>query len=140
LNAPRLSQEITFAGLAFAQTYNSARHYYLMGGYTYSVGPGDADGNFLLRTDGVKTSVDLNVRYLMPVSTFNAYGGLTFRTNDAIALMLGGSKNGFTVGYAYDITINKLAKVSRGSHEILLKYCYYLPPIPKTPSKHPRWL
>lgn len=141
LNAPRLTQSADLAGISFDQTYNSARHYYLMGGYTHSgIGPGDIDGSMLLRTDGVKTSMDFNFRYLMPVMTYNAYAGLTFRTNDAVALMLGASKNGFTVGYSYDITVNKLAKVSRGSHEILLKYCRYLPPIPKTPSKHPRWL
>jgi len=45
-----------------------------------------------------------------------------------------------TVGYSYDITVNKLASVSRGSHEIFFKYCYNLPEPPKQSARHPRWL
>jgi len=45
-----------------------------------------------------------------------------------------------TVGYSYDITTNKLANVSRGSHELVVKYCYFLPPPPVTKANHPRWL
>jgi len=148
LNAPRLSQSVSVGPLSFEQAYQTKRHYYLMGGYTTDpIGPGTINGNVLLRTDGVKTSMDFNARYLMsietniaPINTFDAYGGLTFRTNDAIAIMIGGSKNNFTVGYSYDITLSKLSTVSRGSHEIMVKYCYYLKPLIKTPSKSTRWL
>ncbi|MBU2019363.1 MAG: PorP/SprF family type IX secretion system membrane protein [Bacteroidetes bacterium] len=140
-NAPRLSQTVDLGTAKFEQTYNSARHYYIMGGYTTDpLGPGVINGNFLFRTDAVKSSMDFNARYILPIGPLDAYGGLTYRTNDAIAIMIGGSKNNFTVGYSYDLTVNKLSTVSRGSHEILLKYCYYLPPLKKTPSKHPRWL
>ena len=70
-----------------------------------------------------------------------AYGGLTYRTVDAIGLMLGFMPiTNMTVGYSYDITTNKLASVSRGSHEIMVKYCYFLPPPPVTKAAHPRWL
>lgn len=141
LNAPRLTKEVQAGPFTLEQAYSAARHYYIMGGYTTEpYGPGRINGNLLFRTDMIKSSLDLNARYIMPISTYDVYGGLTFRTNDAIAVMLGGTKNNFTVGYSYDLTINKLASISRGSHEILLRYCYYLPPIPKTPSKHPRWL
>lgn len=129
-------------------TFNVVRHYYLMGGYKYKdlVTDGDLEGNVLLRTDAVKFSADINARFIWKDL---AYGGLTYRTSDAIAIMLGAQPlklmngNGapdLTVGYSYDININKLSSVSRGSHEILLKYCYYLPPIPIQKSKHPRWL
>jgi type IX secretion system PorP/SprF family membrane protein len=130
-------------------TYDAARHYYLMGGYTYQgLGPGDLEGNVLVRTDMVKFSTDINARYIWQNQ---AYGGLTFRTSDAVAIMLGAQPfkmmNGdtspldhFIVGYSYDVSINKLSSISRGSHEILMKYCYYLPPIPIAKSKHPRWL
>ena len=92
----------------------------------------------LLRTDLVKVSADINARYLWKDI---AYGGLTYRTSDAIAIMLGYSpiKN-LTVGYSYDISVNKLSSVSRGSHEIMVKYCHFLPPVPIQKSKHPRWL
>lgn len=129
--------------------YNSARHYYVTGGYTLKniVQGDDIETNFLLRSDLIKTSFDLNARYMWQGK---AYGGLTYRMSDAIGIMLGakpfdfiGSGGGgpdFIVGYSYDITINKLSSISWGSHEILLKYCYPLPPIPITKSKHPRWL
>lgn len=130
-------------------TYNSARHMYLMGGYKYkNLGPGDLEGNVLLRTDMVKFSSDINFRYIWQNM---AYGGLTYRTSDAIGIMLGAQPlkimnndpsplDNFIVGYSYDISINKLSSVSRGSHEILLKYCYYLPPVPIQTTKHVRWL
>lgn len=127
--------------LVNATNYNTARHYYLMGGKAFrSIGgsDGDLEVNWMLRTDFVKLSADINARYIWKNI---AYGGLTYRTSDAIAIMLGYMplKN-LTVGYSYDITINKLSSISRGSHEILLKYCYQLPPIPVQTSKHPRWL
>lgn len=132
------------AGAAF----DMARHYYLMGGYKYQeiVTDGDVEGNVLLRTDLLKFSADINARFIWKDM---AYGGLTYRTSDAIAVMLGAQPlklmNGtgapdLTVGYSYDISLHKLSSISRGSHEILLKYCYYLPPIPIQKSKHPRWL
>lgn len=122
-------------------TYQTARHYYVMGGKKF-VGligqDGDLDANVLLRTDLVKFSADINARYIWRNMV---YGGLTYRTSDAVAIMAGWKPfNDFTIGYSYDVTINKLSNVSRGSHEILVKYCYYLPVPPITKSKHPRWL
>lgn len=121
------------------QTYQTARHYYIMGGKKFlGVAGGDIDAQVLMRTDLVKFSADINVRYLWRNI---AYGGLTYRTVDAVGIMLGWMPmTNFTVGYSYDVTTNKLASVSRGSHEILLKYCYFLPPPPVTKSNHPRWL
>jgi type IX secretion system PorP/SprF family membrane protein len=120
-------------------TYNTARHYYIMGGKTFNnIGDGAIETNAIIRTDLVKLSADVNARYIWKQK---AYGGLTYRVSDAVAVMLGYSPiNNFTVGYSYDISINKFSSISRGSHEILVKYCYYLPPIPIQKSKHPRWL
>jgi type IX secretion system PorP/SprF family membrane protein len=140
-NAPRLSQDVQQGNVTFKQEYAAARHYYVMGGYTTDpIGPGALNGNILFRTDLVKNSFDFNVRYLMGNNNLKYYGGLTYRTADALAVMIGGSRNNWTLGYSYDLTISKLSSVSWGSHEILVKYCYFLPPIIKTPSKHPRWL
>lgn len=141
LSATRLTEKFTVGNtLAGISTYQSARHYYAMGGYTYSIGPGKLDANVLLRSDLVKLSSDINVRYIMQNNLLQYYGGLTFRTSDAVAVMLGGSMNNWTVGYSYDYTIGKLSSISQGTHEILVKYCYYLPELKKVPSKHPRWL
>lgn len=121
--------------------YQTARHYYVMGGKRFRslIGQdGDLDAQLLMRTDLVKFSADVNVRYIWRDI---AYGGLTYRTSDAVAIMIGWVPvRNLTIGYSYDITINKLASISRGSHEMMLKYCYFLPPPPVTKSKHPRWL
>ena len=124
-------------------TYQSARHYYAMGGYKIrDIAGGNIDGNLLIRTDLVKFSADINARYFYVKNNKElAYGGITYRTSDAIAIILGYNPIAdLTVGYSYDLTINKLSSVSRGSHEILVKYCFYLPPPPVTKARHPRWL
>ena len=139
LSSTHLTESLFASEGVNVTTYNSVRHYYLMGGKTFrSIGPGDLEANVLVRTDLVKFSADINARYFWKKI---AYGGLTYRTSDALAIMLGYApiKN-MTVGYSYDISINKLSSVSRGSHEIMVKYCYYLPPVPIQKSKHPRWL
>lgn len=138
------------AGNPATVIYNSARHMYAMGGKTFKDlfgSYGHLDANVLLRTDMVKLSADINVRYMW---FDKAYGGLTYRTTDAIAIMIGArpfkianpgtAMDNLLVGYSYDITTNELSSISRGSHEMMVKYCYYLPPVPIQKSKHPRWL
>ena len=124
------------------QSYQTARHYYLMAEYKFKdVANGTIDGQMLVRTDLINFSADLNARYLFKMDGKDAYGGLSFRTSDAIAVMLGYSPiPKFQVGYSYDITVNQIASVSRGSHEMMVKYCYFIPPPPKTKARHPRML
>jgi type IX secretion system PorP/SprF family membrane protein len=127
----------------FEQSYQTARHYYLMGGKKFAnMFGGTIDAQVLMRTDLVKFSADFNARYIYDFGNSKiGYGGLTVRTSDAVALMFGYTPmSNLTVGYSYDITVNKLASISRGSHEIFFKYCYNLPEPPKQSARHPRWL
>lgn len=130
--------------------FNTARHFYLMGGYKFvgiaRGGNDDLEINFMTQTDVVEFSVNLNARYMWEGK---AYGGLTFRSEDAVGIMLGANPlaftsftmpGEFTVGYSYDLSINALSNISQGTHEILVRYCYPLPGIPLTVTKHPRWL
>jgi type IX secretion system PorP/SprF family membrane protein len=127
----------------FSQNYQTARHYYLMGGKTFkkTLG-GDIDVQALMRTDFVKFSADINARYIYTLQDDKqVYGGLTYRTSDAIALMAGYTPiNNLTVGYSYDLTVNKLSNISRGSHELVVKYCMFLKEKPVPSARHPRWL
>lgn len=122
------------------QNFQTARHYYLMGGYVFKdVLNGVIDAQMLVRTDLIRFSADLNARYMFKLDDKNAYGGLTLRTSDGVAVMLGYSPmKQMQVGYSYDITLNKFASISRGSHELMVKYCYFIPPPPKTKARHPR--
>jgi type IX secretion system PorP/SprF family membrane protein len=137
-SSTHLTEALLQDNAATSNNFRSARHYYLMGGKTFrGIGPGDIEANAMLRTDFIKTSFELNGRYFWN----DLYGGMSFRTSDAIALLVGYRPlPDLTVGYGYDITLNKLAGISKGSHEILLKYCFYIPPPPIAKSKHPRWL
>ena len=131
-----------------ALDYNLARHYYVMGGYTLeNVGSnGKVDIQMLGQTDAVKFTAMVNGRY---IHNNLFYGGLGVRYTDAIAVLLGykfvdktlGNNariNGWA-GYSYDLSIGKISNISRGTHEMAVKFCY-IPFIPITKSKHPRWL
>lgn len=45
-----------------------------------------------------------------------------YRNDDALALIVGLKRNGFTVGYSYDITISRLTSSTGGAHELTLSY------------------
>ena len=139
LNSANLKQSVTKGNLTYDQIYKVAKHLYVMAGYkTNPIGPGNIDFQTMLRTDFNKFSLDLNAKYILNKI---GYAGLTYRTSDAIAVMLGFIPiTNMTVGYSYDLTLSKLSSVSRGSHEVLLKYCYYLPIPPVTVTRNPRWL
>jgi type IX secretion system PorP/SprF family membrane protein len=122
------------------QTYELQQHLYLMAGYKYKLGTSSnyLDFQTLIKNDTKLTQFELNTRFIYGSM---GYAGLTYRTSDAVSLMLGFNplKN-FTVGYSYDFTLNKLSSISKGSHELLIKYCYYLPIPPVAVTRHPRWL
>lgn len=127
--------------------YDLARHYYAMGGYTFrNIGQrGSIDVQGTLQTDLLKYSGNLNARYIYDGFL---YGGLGFRNSDAVSVLLGyrpfdirkqKARMFMWVGYSYDITIGRLSKISNGTHEIALKFCY-IPIIPITKAHHPKWL
>lgn len=143
LSETLLKQSVTFNGATLDQNYQTARHYYLMGGKTFrkTLG-GDIDAQVLLRTDLVKFSADINARYIYSLEgDKQIYGGMTVRTSDAFAIMVGYTPiSNLTIGYSYDLTLNKLANISRGSHEMVVKYCMFLKDKPVPSARHPRWL
>ena len=127
--------------------FNTARHYYLMGGYRFTELFGasrefDLDLNTLMRTEFRKFSADITARVFWQNKL---YGGLGYRTGESVLLLLGASLQMSTatqlsIGYAYDITTAKYINPSWGTHEIMLRFCYIVPPPPITKSAHPRWL
>lgn len=108
-------------------------HYYLTGAYTYAFRRNpkiELKPMVLFKTDGSSYQCDVNalVEYNKKV-----WGGVTYRLEDAIALMVGFKIKDFKVGYAYDIATNGLG--SSGTHEIMLNYCFKLD-IQKTPKSY----
>ena len=108
-----------------------ARHYYIVGGYTFNFGANNIHGiqpNVKVKSDGASTQLDVNLTYLYN----NAFTvGCSYRMQDAIAPMVGykfptGSLKGLKVGYSYDLTLSKIKGYSAGTHEVMLGYCYNL--------------
>lgn len=101
------------------------RHYYLAAGYEYIL-PNypefEIDPSLLIKTDGASAQYDLNalLRY-----NNKFWGGVSYRVQDAVAVLLGMHYKNFKIGYSYDITTSKLSKAgSMGSHEIMAGYCF----------------
>jgi type IX secretion system PorP/SprF family membrane protein len=101
--------------------YQEARHYYLNA--SYDLGNEEklhVRPQLLIRTDMVKMSADLNV-LLQYKKQYQL--GFSWRTSDALCFIAGYTlREKFNLSYSYDITINKLSSISRGSHEIHLGF------------------
>jgi len=100
-------------------TGNEERHYFIVGGYNYKINPEFVLNStaYIRMVDAVNPSFDLSARV-----TYREFltGGLAFRSGHAISLMFEVEVyENLWVGYAYDISINKLRA---GSHELLVAY------------------
>ncbi len=104
------------------------RHVYLSAGYHYVL-PGnrsyELSPNVLVKTDLNSVQFDLNT-----LVTYNNrfWGGVTYRPQDAVALMFGVRLDQISIGYSYDITTSPLGRMGRsyGTHEVMLQYCFDL--------------
>ena len=66
-----------------------------------------------------QTQIDVSMRMVYNKSL---WGGVSWRKDDAIVVMLGTQFKMFEIGYAYDFPISKIRTVSTGSHELFLRY------------------
>lgn len=124
--------------------YNNARNLFIVAGKSFNLDQNGDNGTaikrldlqMLMRTEFVKFSTELNARFFYKF----LYAGATYRLSDGLGIMLGYESGKFGLGYSYDLTLNKLRTISKGSHEVFLKYIYMIPEPPVQKSKHPRWL
>lgn len=122
--------------------YALARHYYIVGGYTFEFGEGGKHGlnpNVKIKTDAASTQLDVNLQYIFNRALSI---GVSYRMQDAIAPMIGYKfAKGIRVGYSYDLTLSKIKGYSSGTHEILVGYCFKTNKKPKiTTYQNPRFL
>jgi type IX secretion system PorP/SprF family membrane protein len=121
--------------------YTLARHYYLVGGYTFNLDPGAKHAinpNIKVKTDAASTQLDINLTYIFQRKLSV---GVTYRMQDCIAPMIGYKfPMGLRIGYAYDVTLSKIKGYSSGTHEILLGFCFKTVKPPKvTLHQDPRY-
>lgn len=117
--------------LPYSLSYDMARHYYIVAGYTFSFSGGDHNiiPNLKVKTDAATTQVDFNLTYMLQKKFWL---GATYRLQDAVAPMLGFQfPFGLKIGYSYDVTLSKIKGYSSGTHEVMLGYCFK----PKPPVK-----
>ena len=94
----------------------------LVGGYEFTL-PNlpsiDVLPSFMIKTDGASVQFDLStlLRYRNQF-----WGGITYRYQDAVAVIVGMEYKNFNIGYSYDINTSAIS--SWGSHEIMLGYCF----------------
>jgi type IX secretion system PorP/SprF family membrane protein len=94
----------------------------MIGGYEFTM-PNtpaiDILPSVMIKTDGSSVQYDLSalLRY-----NNKFWGGLTYRYQDAAAIILGMQYQEFNIGYSYDIPLSALG--SYGSHEIRVGYCF----------------
>lgn len=89
--------------------------------------------SMLVKTDFTFTTAEITARLL-----YNRfiYGGLAYRYNDAVSLLLGAYYKNFFAGYSYDYPTTDIAKASSGSHEIWLGYSMKLDLGEKNKHRH----
>jgi type IX secretion system PorP/SprF family membrane protein len=66
-----------------------------------------------------QTQLDVSIR-LIYKEMF--WGGISWRKQDALSLLLGGKVMMFEVGYSYDYPLSMIRRDSWGSHELFLRY------------------
>jgi type IX secretion system PorP/SprF family membrane protein len=111
--------------LLFADTTDSKRrelgHYFLTGGIKFPL-----NKDWTLEPSAFLKSSDMVFKSMQMDLTARIYykedywAGLSWRTNDAIILMLGLKYDRFYFAYAYDFTLTDIRKQSFGSHELTI--------------------
>jgi len=100
---------------------NELGHYFLTGGIKISLAP-----DWILEPSGFLKSSDMLLKSIQLDLTARVYYkedywlGLSWRTNDAIILMLGLKFDRFYFAYASDFTLTDIRRESFGSHELTL--------------------
>ena len=99
-----------------------ARHYYFLGGYNIKLADPlfELRPSFLFKSDLASWQLDLNTNV---VYNERFWGGITYRVNDAVALLMGMELvNGLKVGYSFDLVTSAIGRYGYGSHEIFITY------------------
>ncbi|HUX55423.1 MAG TPA: type IX secretion system membrane protein PorP/SprF [Bacteroidales bacterium] len=111
--------------LIFGDTSSTARtelgHYFLTGGVKFPL-----NGDWLIEPSALIKSSDMLFKSFQMDLTGRVYykddywAGLSWRTSDAIVMMLGLKYDRFYFAYAFDFTLTDIRKQSFGTHELTL--------------------
>lgn len=114
-----MGKSISFTGF----NYGLAKHYTIFGGY-----------NYLTKNRKLEIQPSLLFQYVKPTppqvsmmvkGTYNKklWGGLIYRTNDALGLVAGINLWGrLSIGYGFDYSLGNVKSYNYGSHEIMISF------------------
>lgn len=125
----------------------NARNIYLMGGYEYTI---PANPSFKLKPSALIKTADFST-FQVDVSCLLDYqnlffGGVTYRFQDAVAVLGGFNWDHLRVGLSYDLTTSRIGTfkpgLSAGTLELYLRYCFrvIIPPKPPSVYRNTRYL
>jgi len=104
--------------------YQQRRTYFLTGGYNWML-PNhpsfEIKPSAILAYDGA--AFTFNIAALVAYNK-KFWGGLEYRFQDAIAVLVGANIKSFHVGISYDISTSALSRFNSGSIEVMLGYCF----------------
>lgn len=118
------STHLNEASIEYDETARSylTRHYYLLGGYNIQLSDPlfEVRPSFLIKSDVATWQLDVNTNI---VYNNKYWGGLSYRVQDAIALLMGLELfNGLRVGYSFDLVTSAIGYYGFASHEIFVSY------------------
>jgi type IX secretion system PorP/SprF family membrane protein len=124
-----------FGSSAFTN-YTMARHFYLMGSYSFFFGrENEVQPSILLKMSQLlKPQMDLGVTYIFDNFKNSFWVGLSYRTINAMVIGVGVRADHLHIGYAFDLSFSRLQKLTYGTHEISLAFKF------GAPQKRYRWL
>ena len=115
--------------------FNVQRQYYFMAGSNIPVKNTlfELQPSLMVKTDldFFQAEATARVRYNKFLS-----GGVAYRHNDAVSLLLGADYKNFFISYSYDYPINDIRKASSGSHELFVGYNLKLNMGERNKNKH----
>jgi type IX secretion system PorP/SprF family membrane protein len=112
-----------------------SRFYYAMAGYKLELkNPAfEFQPGVFIQSDGVMTQMDLS-GIMLYKDKF--WGGLSYRMGSAIIGLVGFEIfSGIKVGYSYDFSTSAIRQYSKGSHEVVVNYCFSLS-VDRTPKRY----
>ena len=112
-----------------------SRFYYVMAGYKLELkNPAfEFQPGVFIQSDGVMTQMDLS-GIMLYKDKF--WGGMSYRMGSAVIGLVGFEIfSGIKVGYSYDFSTSAIRNYSKGSHEVVVNYCFSLS-VDRTPKRY----
>jgi type IX secretion system PorP/SprF family membrane protein len=117
LSADQLFEASAKIGSKAYENFKIERHYYLFGSYDIAGGSNSIfEPSFIVNmSEQLKPQADIGVSYIYKQDLWT---GLSYRTSGAVIANVGVKYQNMFIGYAFDFTLQKIQRLTYGTHEI----------------------